>query len=197
MNTLSKAQQLQSSMKIPNCYMESHFKDLKGVEKEIEQAQMLVDMHSWILFTGKVGTGKTHIAVCLMRRWFVKNKDLCANKKPLFISVPDLILEIKASWSNKDTVTTEKDFVDRYSKVPFLVIDDLGIGTWNDWSRGIMYAIINRRYCDMLPTIITTNLSPDDLANTIDDRIVSRIAERGEFITLGEKDRRIYTPKQQ
>ena len=58
-------------------------------------------------------------------------------------------------------------------KMPLLVIDDLGAQKETDYARERLYGLINYRYNELLPTIITANVGPGQL----DDRIASRLQD--------------------
>jgi DNA replication protein DnaC len=97
-----------------------------------------------------------------------------------FISVPELFQKIKNSF-NPEPEQTEQQIIDFYSSVHLLVLDDLGIVKSTDWAYQTLYLIINRRYENLKKTIITSNLSLSELANSLeDDRISSRIRRMGK-----------------
>ena len=59
------------------------------------------------------------------------------------------------------------------------------------WSRQVVYTLIDRRYRSVLPTIITSNLDLDEVAERIDDTIASRIVGMGKIIFLRGTDWRL------
>ena len=67
------------------------------------------------------------------------------------------------------------DFLDRLAAVDLLHIDDLGAEHRTDWVLEQLYSIINARYEDERSTLITSNLGPDELAEQLGERIVSRL----------------------
>ena len=103
------------------------------------------------------------------------------------------MLEIKESWRKEEDAAaeSEKRILDKYSKVPVLVIDDLGAEKISDWSRQVMYLLIDRRYRNCSQTIITSNLTHQGLADQLDARIASRVAEMGAVIDMGSTDHRV------
>ena len=109
---------------------------------------------------------------------------------PLFVSIPDLLLEIRHSFKEKSE-TDEQDIINKYSEIDLLVLDDLGIEKTSEWSIQTLYTIIDRRYRDMKRTIITSNLNLKEIADKLDDRISSRIAGMCDCITLKGADRRL------
>lgn len=152
-----------------------------------------------LLLLGPCGNGKTHLAIVLTQEWLAdklslndKGRLLVPHHRAKFVSVPELLMEIKASWDERENTRTENEaeIMKRYSQAPLLVLDDLGAERPSEWSRSVLYNIINRRYLDCLQTIVTTNLTHDDLAG-FDDRIASRLCEMGEVMDLGEKDWRV------
>ncbi len=153
-----------------------------------------------IFLTGSCGSGKTHLAVALMTEWFAGNLGLdragqiCPTKGvPIFLPAAELLLEIKESWRMEKNLMaeSEKDLLDRYTRTPLLVIDDLGAEKVSDWSRQTFYLLIDRRYRNLKQTVITSNLTHDQLSGQLDDRIASRICEMGAVIDMGRRDWRV------
>lgn len=107
-----------------------------------------------------------------------------------WLSVPEFFFEIKQTY-NKNASQDEEEVMSRYSWCDLLVLDDLGAEKVTDWSRQLLYLLIDRRYRNQKQTIVTTNLTPDQLAETIDARIVSRLAEMGVVIELTGSDKRV------
>jgi DNA replication protein DnaC len=78
---------------------------------------------------------------------------------------------------------TDREVLERYGKVGLLVLDDFGTQNTSDWAFTMLYMLINRRYDDMSPTIITSNYSLEELADKLeDDRITSRLYEMCDVI---------------
>lgn len=145
---------------------------------------------------GGCGIGKTHLAVALMRaeilaiepvqeykHWTIKEEQI-----PFFISVPDLLLQIRSTFNGNGS---EMELVERYSGMEKLILDDLGAEKSTEWVLQTLYTIIDRRNREMLWTTITSNLSIADIARKLDDRIASRIAEMCTIQELQGKDRRL------
>ena len=78
-----------------------------------------------------------------------------------------------------------------YFNTPLLILDDLGAEKTTDWALQSLYIIINKRLSEELQTIITSNLSLDELRDKIGDRIASRIAGMCKIVKLTGRDRRL------
>lgn len=120
---------------------------------------------SWLFFTGRYGTGKTHLAAAIANYALEKGEDV------IFQPVPDLLDQLRMSYGN-----TGESFEDRFERirsVPLLVLDDLGAQSPTAWAEEKLYQIVNYRYVNKLPTVITSNVNPRDM----DGRIASRLKD--------------------
>ena len=71
-----------------------------------------------------------------------------------------------------------------------LHIDDLGAEHRTEWVLEQLYTIINGRYEDERSTIVTSNLGPDELAEQLGERIVSRLEGCCEILPFYGADAR-------
>jgi DNA replication protein DnaC len=110
---------------------------------------------------------------------------------PLFISVPELLLQLRGTFNKSDAETSEQELLEKYSNAKVLYLDDLGTEKPSDWAISTLFLLIDRRYSEMLRTVISSNLSLDQLADRLDDRIASRIAGMCEVVRMEGKDRRL------
>lgn len=167
----------------------------------IDRADDALDAGRSVFITGKVGTGKTHLAVALMyesvARGLQMRQDpygdvLCHqfNSRPVFYEYLDLLMQIKETFgSNEDT---ERSFMQSVvKKGTMTVIDDLGVEKATDWTRQSMFYLVDRLYASCKPCIITSNLSIGDIASQVDDRIASRIAQMCYVVKLTGDDHRL------
>jgi len=79
--------------------------------------------------------------------------------------------------------------LDPYLRAELLFLDDLGAGKQSEWTGDSLFRLVDHRWATCLPTIYSTNLSPDALVNAVGDRIVSRLADSVR-VTLSGRDRR-------
>lgn len=133
-----------------------------------------------LLFTGSVGSGKTFLAASIANVLIEKQCKL------LFLVVPDLLDELRASYSNK-TETTEFDLLDIARTIPILILDDLGAHNYTEWSRNRIYSILNYRMNEQLPTIITTNLDFEDIDQYLGERTCSRLLQMCRIFRLSSE----------
>jgi DNA replication protein DnaC len=156
---------------------------------------------------GPRGIGKTHAMAAMIKSEILntepwkgkiegRTKQLCYTEPlpstyPLFISVPELLLELRGTFNHSLSDTSEQELLNIYSSVKVLYLDDIGTEKATDWAISTLYLLINRRYEDELRTIISSNLSLDELADHLDDRISSRIAGMCEVVKMTGEDRRL------
>lgn len=159
------------------------FKLTKDNKKAFEIAKRYADkypINNGLLITGTCGTGKTHIAVAILHAILEKGYP------GLFVTVPDLLAEIRKSFNNDGESKKIKDIM----SARFLVLDDLGAEKTTDWVQEQLYMIINHRYEYELPTVITSNLDIGQLAQKIGERSASRLLEMCYGVRLNGEDYR-------
>jgi len=132
---------------------------------------------------GPPGTGKTYFAVALLMSAGMQEYDT-------FTTVANLLLELRESF-RKGAEWREMDIIRQYTKPSLVVLDDLGAEKASEFALQSLYIIIDKRYSECRDTIITSNLTLDEIAEKVGDRIASRIAGMCRVIELTGKDRRI------
>jgi DNA replication protein DnaC len=138
-------------------------------------------------FEGPVGTGKTMLAIhsvmSICRERYLNNEP---RPNFLFVNVSDLFSEIKATY-DKNSETTEREVIEKYTNVEILILDDLGIDQATDWAARTLYIIINRLYENLKTVFITSNIPLEKLGEMFpDNRIVRRIDSICNVFELSE-----------
>lgn len=144
-----------------------------------------------IYIFGNTGCGKTHLAVAMMRRLYTSGRVVLPNCFPRsldFKNIADMIFEIKQTF-NRSCADSEAVFINKFAMTNLLVLDDLGAENVGDWSTQVLYLIVERRYRNDYPTIVTSNLTPEELEKSHGSRIASRLCS-GELIHITMKDYR-------
>ncbi len=119
----------------------------------------------WLLMLGRYGCGKTHLAAA------VANHAIEAGVSTLFLTVPDLL-----DWLRYAYAGAEMSFEERFEEIreiPLLILDDFGTQNATPWAQEKIYQIINHRYVNQLPTVVTSNF----LINDFEGRIRSRLQD--------------------
>lgn len=121
-----------------------------------------------LLFTGTPGIGKTFLSGCIANELLNKGYTVLYQTAPVLL---DRIFEYK--YNNKET---SKELYDNLFNVNLLIIDDLGTENLTSAKFSELFTIINSRLLNpQTKTIISTNLSLENLAKNYDDRILSRL----------------------
>lgn len=123
------------------------------------------DPKEWLLYTGRFGTGKTHLAAAIANYALANGTDV------IFQPVPDLLDQLRIGYGNASESYEER--FDRFRTVPLLILDDLGAQSPTPWAEEKLYQIINYRYVYKLPTVVTSNVNMRDW----DGRIASRLRD--------------------
>lgn len=112
-----------------------------------------------IIIYGSIGYENTHLAASIANE-IIRNKKIA-----LLERTSSIIDRIKESFNK--TVTTESEIMELYSNVDMLIIDDFGSETISKWALEKLYRIINNRYENELPIVITTRYTREELMEEI------------------------------
>jgi DNA replication protein DnaC len=136
---------------------------------------------------GLPGRGKSYLAAALIREALISP---LGRRGVLFQNVGMSLLKIKSTFSGQ-AETSEYEMIERFGSYYFLVLDELGLAKPTEWNVLTIDAIIDQRYLNQLRarTIITSNLTIDEIGAKYDDRIASRIAGMCEIVEMTGPDR--------
>jgi DNA replication protein DnaC len=127
--------------------------------------QYAASLKGWLLLQGGYGCGKTHLAAA------IANFAVGMGVATLFLTVPDLLDLLRFSFDAED-VTFEQRF-EQIRTAALLVLDDFGTQSASAWAQEKLFQIVNYRYINKLPLVVTTNVT----INEIEDRIRSRLED--------------------
>lgn len=148
-----------------------------------DQFDVVLKTGESLLLMGPVGTGKSHLGIAVLLELIYKPLFLRFKLLNLmYISLPAFLTELRATQNEMK--------LKKASESEFLVIDDLGIETLDDWGREKVFTLINKRYQDKLPTVFISDLSPAELVGKMDERITSRLHEMCRGVMIGGNDKR-------
>lgn len=119
---------------------------------------------------GPTGSGKTHLAAAIANTLLKKGVSV------KWWNVTSLYNAIKETFGTPDT-----GIMSGCKSAGLLILDDLGTEKTTGWTAETAYDIINSRIDNLLPTIITSNLTLSDLSRLADSRLVSRLSDKDVF----------------
>ena len=127
-----------------------------------------------IFFTGPVGCGKTHLAFAIV------NELVKRGVKSLAATVPDLMDDLRPQTDGQ----LDKK-IETLKTIDLLVLDDLGAQRNTEWVTERIFVVLNARYNNLLPTIITSNTYLEELEKVQGwGRMVDRLLEMCQLVRM-------------
>lgn len=163
-----RLQELISESRIPKRYREA---------KDVDELLYTTAFKDGLYLFGDVGTGKTTISCSIGIRAIERGK------KVLFVKAYEVSELIK-------------DELSKIENADLLIIDDLGAENTSEWNNTRLRMVIDKRYDSMLPVVITSNYSKDQLKKLLlrnvrdmtPKAIVSRLTEMTKEIKIDGED---------
>ena len=147
--------------------------DLERFQKTVSECRKFIetfdsDYHN-LFFYGTVGTGKSFLSGCIA-------KELIENGHSVIYFSAAGLFEILSKnifdYKNKDNTV---DSCENLSDCDLLIIDDLGTEFTKNIAPSVLFSLLNERHLNKRSTLISTNLSLEDVRNRYSDRVFSRI----------------------
>ena len=140
-----------------------------GVQEAYQVAlEYAQNPQGWLVFIGKNGCGKTHLAAA------IANQHLARGSLVLFAVVPELLDHLRATFAPNSPVVYDQLF-STMREAELLILDDLGSEQNSPWACEKLFQLLNYRYNSHFPTVITTN---NIRLQAVDERIRSRLMDK-------------------
>ena len=124
-----------------------------------------------LLFSGNTGLGKTFLSACIARAVADQGYSV------VYESAGKLFQTLeKARFEANDE---NRRAAAKYAECDLLIVDDLGTELPGQFVTAALYSLINDRLLELRPTIISTNLSEEELIRRYNPQIASRL--RGSY----------------
>jgi DNA replication protein DnaC len=142
----------------------------------------------FLFLTGTVGTGKTHQAYGALRRIAETGPD---RYEVIAVTAPDMYALLRPNGSEHGPEYELR----RLARIPLLLLDDLGTEKISEFTEEATYRLLNERYNQCRPLIITSNLpardaTGPDLVDKVGERIASRLSQMTTVVDMLGPDRR-------
>ncbi|HSR68894.1 MAG TPA: ATP-binding protein [Acidobacteriota bacterium] len=156
----NKRRRLLAQARIPPRYRDKTFENYRSVHESQRKAHFMMKNFAdkypleirGVLLIGPTGVGKTHLAIAALNHLI--SRKLVAGK---FVDEKVLLKDLQYSYG-PDSRMTERELMVPLSEVDVLVWDDLGASRGTEWARETIDTILNDRYLNQRPTILTSNI---------------------------------------
>ena len=162
----------------------------KGFSRRMPTTFEFAEYNS-IWFTGRSGVGKTGLAYLAY-----KTRLALAGDTGVFVEWVDLYEAIRSTYGKSGDLNPSYSLLETVASAPVLLLDDVGHARrrapMTDDQYDKLWQIVNRRYTQRLPTLITSNLDRDQLRAQTDSKLVGRLAEMCVIVEMAGADLREY-----
>lgn len=129
-----------------------------------------------LILSGLPGTGKSHLAGAVLQAILPAH---CG----LYLTCLGLIRMVRATW-RRDNARSETDVMRTLTRVPLLVIDEIGVQYGTEGEQTILFDVLDARYRSMQPTILLTNQNKEGLKTFLGERSYDRLTETSRWVAF-------------
>ncbi len=143
-------------------------RNLKLCKRYVNAFDLMVEKNQGLLFWGDVGTGKSYSAACIANALLEKKIPVVMTS---FVRMLDII---------KNGDEHVERLMGQMKRAKLVIFDDLGAERGTPYAMEQVYNIVDSRYRQRLPMLLTTNLTIEQMKDETDvqyKRIYDRIFE--------------------
>ncbi len=155
-------------------------------EKAVQSARNFIEdfgsHYRNLFFCGTVGTGKSFLSCCIAK------EVLDSGYSVIYFSASALFQKISEyTFAMKDKEALAQ-FKNDLLGCDLLIIDDLGTESVNSFVTSELFNCLNERHLRQKSTIISSNLTIEELRDYYSDRLFSRMISNYDFLKFTGKD---------
>lgn len=153
---------------------------LSACQGYVENIDANIDAGRCLVLTGPKGVGKSHLLSAALMA--ICEKGIATR----YSTMIEFLASVKGNWAWHG----DDEVIGEFTDVLVLVLDEVWI-PGHERDREAIFALIDARYRDCLPTLIATNLSWDMMREHLGERFIDRLCEAGGLIlpVLGQSMR--------
>jgi len=158
--------------------------NIEALDKDVRDKLLELKYGQDVFMYGSVGTGKTYAMATMIRKYIYEGYH-CER-----INFDDFCVKVRSTMGVA-AKKTEWDLIEPLKQVDKMFIDDLGIRSKQetDFAYVTFYSLLNKRQERMLPTFISSNKTIEQLGESFDQRVASRL-QTALVIEITGQDRR-------
>ena len=159
-------------------------------EVHILETLAFIEAHTNVVLMGNPGVGKTALSVAIGTKACEEGKTVA------FISIPNLVIEMKEAMSLNELTAYKKSF----EKYDLVILDDLGYCSFDKECGEVLFNLLSNRN-EKGSMVITTNLTFDRWNEVFNDpvltgAIVDRIAHKAHVVDMTGESYRVIETKE-
>lgn len=139
-----------------------------------------------LIMIGRNGTGKSMLCSIILQELIRNNpddKNGYESYKRLYTEAIKLVRLIKKTW-NKNSEIDEQDAINKFIIPEVLIIDEIGVQYGSPTEAQFITEIINDRYNQKKATILSGNLTIEEIKGLIGDRVIDRFRDDGKVLVF-------------
>lgn len=138
---------------------------------------------TFLVLAGQPGTGKSHLALACAPAVMQRGT-------AMYLRTADLIRRVRSTW-RRDSDQTEDEVLALLGRgLDLLIIDEVGVQRGTEDEQNIIFDVLDRRYSELRPTILLTNLGGKAFEEFLGPRVMDRLRERAIFVPFKWKSYR-------
>lgn len=128
-----------------------------------------------LIFSGKPGTGKSHLAGAILRTLLTNDVR--------YITCMDMIRAVRETW-RRNSEHSETKILNYFERLDLLVVDEVGMQYGTEGEQTILFDVLDRRYRELKPVVLLTNQDKDGFRGYVGDRTYDRLRETCRWVAF-------------